>query len=44
MMAEQMKKDMVLEIESMTDNNRLEDEYNHFFGNEDDDYVCVDQD
>ena len=32
MKAEQMKEEMVDEIENMTDNDRLQAEYNHFFG------------
>ncbi len=43
MQASQMKAEMVTEIEAMTDDARLEDEYNHFFGNESVDYVKVDE-
>ena len=39
--AEQMKAEMVDEIQEMTDNSRLEDEYNHFYGNSGKDYIAL---
>ena len=39
--AEVMKAEMIDEIDGMTDNSRLEDEYNHFFGNDSVDYVNI---
>ena len=44
MKADQMKVEMIAEIEAMDDNSRLEDEYNQFFGFDSEDYVKVDED
>ena len=38
---EEMKSEMIDEIQGITDNSRLEDEYNHFYGNDSEDYVKV---